>query len=242
MAAALPIHRRPRRLRRTPAAVRIARRARDVRRRRTARPQGVDAAAQRPAGRARPVRAAAVGDRRRPLHRARRLGGGDRQARCRSRLLREACAGTRCRGGIRPRQHLPALRRRTAQAIAGGTAVTASREDLDAFYAEADSMSVAEAERFARTLASWRPVGAASVVSSDGTARDLLEVLGIRDARRLDVDRLWSARRTQNRLWMRFPIGLDPSGELVELDLKETSQYGMGMHSVLIGFSGSGKS
>jgi S-DNA-T family DNA segregation ATPase FtsK/SpoIIIE len=41
---------------------------------------------------------------------------------------------------------------------------------------------------------------------------------------------------------MRFPIGLDPTGEVVELDLKETSQYGMGMHSVLIGFSGSGKS
>ena len=69
-----------------------------------------------------------------------------------------------------------------------------------------------------------------------------MEVLGIRDARKLDVDRLWSARRTQNRLWMRFPIGLDPAGEIVELDLKETSQYGMGMHSVLIGFSGSGKS
>ena len=30
-------------------------------------------------------------------------------------------------------------------------------------------------------------------------------------------------------------------GEIVELDLKETSQYGIGMHSVLIGFSGSGK-
>lgn len=103
-------------------------------------------------------------------------------------------------------------------------------------------MSIAEAERFARSLSCWRPAGAACPVSSDGPARDLLEVLGIRDARRLDVDRLWSARRTQNRLWMRFPIGLDPSGELVELDLKETSQYGMGMHSVLIGFSGSGKS
>ena len=120
--------------------------------------------------------------------------------------------------------------------------MTESLEDIDASYAVADSMSVDEAERFARTLASWRPVGAASVVSPDGPARDLLEVLGIRDARKLDVDRLWSARRTQNRLWMRFPIGLDPSGEIVELDLKETSQYGMGMHSVLIGFSGSGKS
>ena len=112
----------------------------------------------------------------------------------------------------------------------------------DAFYAVADTMSIADAERFARTLAPWRPVGAATTVTSDGPARDLLEVLGIRDARKLDVDRLWSARRTQNRLWMRFPVGLDPTGEVVELDLKETSQYGMGMHSVLIGFSGSGKS
>ncbi len=92
-------------------------------------------------------------------------------------------------------------------------------------------------------MAPWRPAGAASAAAtSDGPGRDLLEVLGIRDARKLDVDRLWSARRTQNRLWMRFPIGLDPTGEVVELDLKETSQYGMGMHSVLIGFSGSGKS
>ncbi|MCG5433043.1 type VII secretion protein EccCb [Mycobacterium sp. MYCO198283] len=123
------------------------------------------------------------------------------------------------------------------------TGAAAPPEDLDdAFYAVADSMSLAEAERFARAVSSWRPVGSASTVSTDGPARDLLEVLGIRDARVLDVDRLWSARRTQGRQWMRFPIGLDPSGEVVELDLKETSQYGMGMHSVLIGFSGSGKS
>ncbi len=122
--------------------------------------------------------------------------------------------------------------------------MTSLPEELDdAFYAVADSMSIAEAERFARSMASWRPVGAATAAAaSDGPGRDLLEVLGIRDARKLDVDRLWSARRTQNRLWMRFPIGLDPTGEVVELDLKETSQYGMGMHSVLIGFSGSGKS
>ena len=121
--------------------------------------------------------------------------------------------------------------------------MTSLPEELDdAFYAVADTISIADAERFARTLAPWRPVGAATTVTSDGPARDLLEVLGIRDARKLDVDRLWSARRTQNRLWMRFPIGLDPIGEVVELDLKETSQYGMGMHSVLIGFSGSGKS
>ena len=144
---------------------------------------------------------------------------------------------------LRSRYHLPAVRRCAAQAGGGGLPVTSLPEELDdAFYAVADSMSIAEAERFARTLAPWRPVGAATAVTSDGPARDLLEVLGIRDARKLDVDRLWSARRTQNRLWMRFPIGLDPTGEVVELDLKETSQYGMGMHSVLIGFSGSGKS
>ena len=145
--------------------------------------------------------------------------------------------------GFDPDSDLPAGRRGASQAGGGGLPMTSLPEELDdAFYAVADSMSIADAERFARALAPWRPVGAATAVSSDGPARDLLEVLGIRDARHLDVDRLWSARRTQNRLWMRFPIGLDPTGEVVELDLKETSQYGMGMHSVLIGFSGSGKS
>jgi type VII secretion protein EccCb len=67
-------------------------------------------------------------------------------------------------------------------------------------------------------------------------------VLGVRDPRQLDVDRLWAPRRTQNREWMRFPIGMDDAGQVIDLDLKEGSQQGMNMHSLFIGTTGAGKS
>ena len=41
---------------------------------------------------------------------------------------------------------------------------------------------------------------------------------------------------------MRFPVGLDDNGQVVELDLKEGSQQGMNMHSLFIGTTGAGKS
>ena len=72
--------------------------------------------------------------------------------------------------------------------------------------------------------------------------RTVLDVVGVRDPRRLDVDRLWAPRRTQGREWMRFPVGLDDNGQVVELDLKEGSQQGMNMHSLFIGTTGAGKS
>ena len=119
----------------------------------------------------------------------------------------------------------------------------ASDETEDEFYAHADVMSLASAERFARTLARYRAPGSGSVAAGGDTeTRSVLDVLSIHDPRRLDVDRLWAARRTQGREWMRFPIGLDPSGQIVDLDLKEGSQGGMGMHSILIGTTGAGKS
>ncbi|PXX01564.1 type VII secretion protein EccCa [Mycolicibacterium moriokaense] len=118
-------------------------------------------------------------------------------------------------------------------------------DELDeVFYATADQMSVVEAERFARALARYRaPGAAASTVSTTETQhRTLLDVVGVRDPRRLDVDRLWAPRRTQGREWMRFPVGLDDSGQVIELDLKEGSQQGMNMHSLFIGTTGAGKS
>ena len=64
----------------------------------------------------------------------------------------------RRRRRLRSRHHLPAVRRGAAQAGGGGLPVTSLPEELDdAFYAVADTMSIAEAERFARTLAPWRP-------------------------------------------------------------------------------------
>ncbi|HZA10649.1 type VII secretion protein EccCa [Mycobacterium sp.] len=121
-------------------------------------------------------------------------------------------------------------------------AAKASDEIEDEFYAEADTLSSPSAERFARAIARYRAAGSGVVAAKDDSSRTLLDVLAIRDPRRLDVDRLWAARRTQGRDWLRFPIGADPSGQLVELDLKEGSQGGMNMHSILIGTTGAGKS
>lgn len=120
---------------------------------------------------------------------------------------------------------------------------TKSDELEEVFYATADQMSVVAVERFARALARYRATGATAAVSSeDEQKRTLLDVVGVRDPRELDVDRLWAPRRIQGREWMRFPIGLDDNGQVVELDLKEGSQQGMGMHSLFIGTTGAGKS
>lgn len=113
----------------------------------------------------------------------------------------------------------------------------------DAFYATADQMSIPEAERLSRALARWRAPGAAvAAPTTDAERRTLFDALGIGDPQRMDLDRLWAPRRTQGRDWLRFPVGVDPSGQVVEFDLKEGSQQGMGMHSLFVGTTGAGKS
>ncbi|WP_094287345.1 type VII secretion protein EccCa [Mycobacterium lehmannii] len=126
----------------------------------------------------------------------------------------------------------------------GGVQHLSSDELDDVFYAQADQMTVAAAERFARAMARHRAGGALTVTVSESNPqrRTLLDALSVRDPRNLDVDRLWSPRRSQGPDWMRFPVGLDESGQVVELDLKEGSQQGMGMHSLFIGTTGAGKS
>jgi S-DNA-T family DNA segregation ATPase FtsK/SpoIIIE len=124
-----------------------------------------------------------------------------------------------------------------------GAAPRRSDELDDAFYAHADALSIPEAERFARALARWRATGSRTVAQDAEVARlTVLDALGVRDPRRLDVDRLWAPRRTQGRDWLRFPVGVDPSGQVVDFDLKEGSQQGMGMHSLFVGTTGAGKS
>lgn len=115
-----------------------------------------------------------------------------------------------------------------------------------AFYAVADQVSTADAERFARTLARYRAPDA-TVVGAGATLerRTLLDALGIDDPRRLDVDRLWAPTRfpgPQSSQWMRFPIGVfTDTGEIAYLNLREGSQGGMGMHGLFVGTTGAGK-
>ncbi len=120
-----------------------------------------------------------------------------------------------------------------------------SSDELDdAFYAKADQLSITAAERFARAMARFRASGGVTTVTDSGhQQRTLLDAVGgCGTPRNLDVDRLWSPRRSQGPEWMRFPVGLDESGQVVDLDLKEGSQQGMGMHSLFIGTTGAGKS
>ena len=49
-------------------------------------------------------------------------------------------------------------------------------------------------------------------------------------------------RKRPNRERLRIPLGVGPDGGVVELDIKESAQEGMGPHGLLIGATGSGKS
>ncbi|MFD7418404.1 FtsK/SpoIIIE domain-containing protein, partial [Kitasatospora purpeofusca] len=57
---------------------------------------------------------------------------------------------------------------------------------------------------------------------------------------RLDLERLWAPRG--ERAFLRVPIGISDSHEPVLLDLKESSELGMGPHGLCVGATGSGKS
>lgn len=60
------------------------------------------------------------------------------------------------------------------------------------------------------------------------------------DPSTVDIDRLRSSR--DERDFLRVPIGVDPRGRPVLLDLKDHAHGGMGPHGLCIGASGSGKS
>jgi S-DNA-T family DNA segregation ATPase FtsK/SpoIIIE len=67
-----------------------------------------------------------------------------------------------------------------------------------------------------------------------------MDMLGLPDASTFDVAHTWRPRPLRDRL--RVPVGVGQNGELVELDIKESAQEGMGPHGLCIGATGSGKS
>jgi DNA segregation ATPase FtsK/SpoIIIE, S-DNA-T family len=108
--------------------------------------------------------------------------------------------------------------------------------------AEADSLSVTGAANLARTLAPMRTGGAVDLSEKPlETDFDLTTLLGIRNARGYDVAAKWRPRSVLAAR-LQVPIGVTGSGEVVELDIKEAAQGGMGPHGLLIGATGSGKS
>ncbi|MGW0737012.1 type VII secretion protein EccCa [Streptomyces sp. NPDC002851] len=104
-----------------------------------------------------------------------------------------------------------------------------------------DDVTVAGAEGLARMLAPLR-LSAESV--AEGTpvsgAVDFPDLLHIDDPAALDLGRLWAARGERD--FLRVPIGVDDHHKPVLLDLKESSELGMGPHGLCVGATGSGKS
>ncbi|GID28807.1 type VII secretion protein EccCa [Paractinoplanes brasiliensis] len=115
---------------------------------------------------------------------------------------------------------------------AGDTTGTAAR----------DALGPAQCDALARIIAPKRTSGTLDVVDEPmESSFELTALLGIRDAHTFDVPALWRTRQPQrNRL--QVPIGVTEDGEVIELDLKESAQGGMGPHGLLIGATGSGKS
>ncbi|CAM5236639.1 Type VII secretion protein EccCb OS=Streptomyces alboniger OX=132473 GN=eccCb PE=4 SV=1 [Streptomyces alboniger] len=105
----------------------------------------------------------------------------------------------------------------------------------------ADEMDVASAEGVARMLA---PLRLSAESAADGTPIsgpvDFPELLGIEDPAALDLRKLWAPRGERD--FLRVPIGLDDRHQPVLLDLKESSELGMGPHGLCVGATGSGKS
>lgn len=118
------------------------------------------------------------------------------------------------------------------------------------FCAEPDVLDAPVIRHLARQLCKWdsAPIGRQDAESA--AAQNFLSLLGITNAAKLDVDSLWTPRMLpvgtnepvdlENLL--RVPIGLQPSGAPLILDLKDEADGGNGPHGLMIGMTGSGKS
>ncbi|OHU99114.1 type VII secretion protein EccCa [Mycobacterium talmoniae] len=115
------------------------------------------------------------------------------------------------------------------------------------FFALADQLSAADAERFAQRLAQWRLAEAYEEIGQRVThigTRDILSYYGIEDAGSIDFSALWAGRRDAlSRSRLRVPFGnRADNGELLFLDMKSLDEGGDGPHGVMSGTTGSGKS
>lgn len=108
-------------------------------------------------------------------------------------------------------------------------------------HGTSDPVTVPGAEGIARMLAPLR-LSAESVAEGTPVSGpvDFPALLGVDDPAALDLTQLWAPRNERD--FLRVPIGLTDRHEPVLLDLKESSQLGMGPHGLCVGATGSGKS
>ncbi|HXM57229.1 MAG TPA: type VII secretion protein EccCa, partial [Candidatus Dormibacteraeota bacterium] len=103
----------------------------------------------------------------------------------------------------------------------------------------ADALAAGAAQALGRALAPLR-LGREEGARRLAETIELHTLLGVPDAESLQLDRLWRPRPPRELL--RAPIGVDPQGGAVTLDLKESALGGDGPHGLVIGATGSGKS
>ncbi|HEV7973677.1 type VII secretion protein EccCa [Amycolatopsis sp.] len=108
------------------------------------------------------------------------------------------------------------------------------------FLGTPDTLDRGAAEALARMMT---PLYQGTAVVSEAPMSatfGLAGLLGIGDPRDTDTAVTWAPRAARDRL--RIPLGVNPEGRPVELDLKESAEGGMGPHGLVIGATGSGKS
>ena len=104
-----------------------------------------------------------------------------------------------------------------------------------------DTLAVPVAEALAQQIAEYRlDVAMAQAEDLATVDQTLPGLLGIADPGDLDLDSLWAPRPLRDRL--RARLGINADGTVLELDIKESAQDGMGPHGLVIGATGSGKS
>ncbi|MGO1052372.1 type VII secretion protein EccCa [Crossiella sp. CA198] len=109
-----------------------------------------------------------------------------------------------------------------------------------AYLGEPDVLDIAAAEALARALTPRFQGVAVTAEAPVNTSFGLAGLLGLGDPRDVDPAVTWRPRTPRERL--RLPLGLDPEGRPIELDLKESAENGMGPHGLVVGATGSGKS
>jgi S-DNA-T family DNA segregation ATPase FtsK/SpoIIIE len=106
---------------------------------------------------------------------------------------------------------------------------------------KADSLPIPVAWSLASQLARFRlDVAAAAGEDLSTVDQTLPALIGVADPGALDLDKLWRPRPLRDRL--RVPVAICADGSVLDLDLKEAAQDGMGPHGLLVGATGSGKS
>lgn len=108
-----------------------------------------------------------------------------------------------------------------------------------------DTMTVAAATTFARRLAKWSVTGTQLPTNEQArpvTDTGWLTLVGAKTVEDLAPER-WTEYPEGSRDRLRLPIGHDKAtGDIVDIDIKEGAEYGIGPHGLLIGTTGSGKS